>query len=815
MFGIHFNGTRRAVAALAVAFGLSACGAGGGSSTPSIVPSGSSPTSTFAVPKMPSSFSVSKSPSFATPKLPANTSRVLRPSGAHPPFFSGEAALNNGVYYLNMPNGNPFGYYSYLSTPNYIYHFDIGYLYYVDASDGAGGIYFYDFSSGHWWYTNRTWPFPYLYDFSLNALLFEYADTNNAGHYTTNPRYFYDFGLNQIITLPGPSSSTKNAGVSGSAPASAITFDAIGNGIGATFTLPATVDSTGTQPGGSATMSATLATTPPNGVPALNISGSTPIAYVTVSASATIYFGKTPTVSLRPAGSVPAYGYLAMYSSNNWVAAAGATTLVNNRYTMASTDVLFPIVPGTPMTFAVFGTSALVSTLAPPGNADACFSVAEIVTGVGRLPKRVTRPASAYIVSNRLYVTRQADTRTASAVHTLSTRTVSLGGSNGLIHEAITLPAGMDAKTATAQLRATAGVVDVQPIHRRFLSGDAEANDSWLDNDHEWYLYKTNVDTGVIGGGAWGITHGSGIKVAVIDTGVDQTNQDLQPKLDKTESVVGGMITSSAQDTNGHGTNVNGLVAAQPNNGYGFAGTGWDVHLLAYKIFPDATTTTDCQGADTADEATAINDAVSNGASVISLSLGSPNSSGPDAAEQTAVEGAIAAGVTVVAADGNEYTGSPPDYPAAYAGVIAVGASSVTNSTQDSYSSITAENVASYSNDSPTLVAPGGDAFSDPAGYIDYLHWITGYGTTTATLPGDQCTMSQGFCIVLFNGTSQATPQVSGAIALMMAKHGGARSLTPAQVKTILTSTAYFIPGVPASRQGAGRLDVLAAVNGS
>ncbi|HEY4438882.1 MAG TPA: S8 family serine peptidase [Candidatus Elarobacter sp.] len=580
--------------------------------------------------------------------------------------------------------------------------------------------------------------------------------------------------------------------------------------------MPATVDASNTLPGASATLNETLSLTPPSGVPTLSISGSTPIAYVTVSASATVYFPKTPTVAVRPSASVPTYGYLAAYSaSGGWVAVAGATTLVNSLYTIASTNALFSIAPASPMTFAVFGTNSLVPTLTPPGNTDTCSSAAEWVTGVGRRPRLgVTRPASAYVVSNRLYVTRTADTRSANSLRALSTRTVALGTSNGLVHEAITLPPGVDAKTATAQLRATAGVVDVQPVHRRFLSGDAEANDSWLDNDHQWYLYKTNVDTGLAGGGAWGITHGTGIKVAVIDTGIDETNSDFQGKVDKTMSIVGGLVTNSAQDTNGHGTNVNGLVAAQPNNGFGFAGTGWDVHLLSYKIFPDATTSSDCQGADAADEAAAINDAVSSGASVISLSLGSPNSVGSDSAEQAAVQGAISAGVTVVAADGNEGPGSAPDYPAAYTGVIAVGASSVSNSTQDVYSSITAENVATYSNDSPTLVAPGGDALSD-GNTIDYLHWITGYGTTTATLSADRCTMAQGFCVVLFNGTSQATPQVSGAVALMMAKHGGPRSLTPSQVKTILTSTAHSLPGIGATRQGAGRLDVQAAVNGS
>ena len=119
----------------------------------------------------------------------------------HAAFFSGEVALANGVYYLAFPSGNYFGYYSYLSDPRYIYHFDLGFEYVFDAADGRGGVYFYDFKSGHFFYTNPTFPFPYLYDFSLNAILYYYPDPNNAGHYNTNGiRYFYDFASGGIIT---------------------------------------------------------------------------------------------------------------------------------------------------------------------------------------------------------------------------------------------------------------------------------------------------------------------------------------------------------------------------------------------------------------------------------------------------------------------------------------------------------------------------------------------------------------------------------------------------------------------------------------
>ena len=118
----------------------------------------------------------------------------------HPGFFTGEAAVSNGVYYLAFPDGNYFGYYSYLTDPRYIYHFDLGYEYVYDANDGNNGVYFYDFESGTFFYTSPTFPFPYLYDFTLGTVLYYYPDPNNAGHYTTNPRYFYDFATSSVIS---------------------------------------------------------------------------------------------------------------------------------------------------------------------------------------------------------------------------------------------------------------------------------------------------------------------------------------------------------------------------------------------------------------------------------------------------------------------------------------------------------------------------------------------------------------------------------------------------------------------------------------
>ena len=119
----------------------------------------------------------------------------------HPGFFNNEQTLANGVYYLAFASENYFGFYSYLTDPKYIYHFDLGYEYVFDATDGNAGVYFYDFKSNDFFYTSPSFPFPYLYDFNMQSTVYYYPDPNNAGHYNTNGvRYFYVFNTGQIIS---------------------------------------------------------------------------------------------------------------------------------------------------------------------------------------------------------------------------------------------------------------------------------------------------------------------------------------------------------------------------------------------------------------------------------------------------------------------------------------------------------------------------------------------------------------------------------------------------------------------------------------
>jgi subtilisin family serine protease len=393
-------------------------------------------------------------------------------------------------------------------------------------------------------------------------------------------------------------------------------------------------------------------------------------------------------------------------------------------------------------------------------------------------------------------------------------RAVDIGfARGGLTSRILNVRSGDTAGALSKRMLAHPEVADARPLQLRYTSSSKPftPNDTDFNNYEQWDMYDIFALNG------WGYTHGlSTIAIAIIDTGADSFQNDLAGKLSYGEKIINGTITygvAAAQDTDGHGTNVTGIAAADTNNDIGVAGVGFNTTIQIYKIFPDGENTS----ADTGDEAQAIYDAVSHGARVISMSLGGSEGGGFDPVERDAVEYALAQGVSVVAAAGNERSTTEPspgvDFPGAYDGVIAVGATSLNDN--DTHNPVGAtEYVASYSNVGPqlALVAPGGDPNSttDMGSNPDLLHWIENLYTTTPFDPSQSCS-NQNDCLALFAGTSQATPHVSGAIALMLAKNA---SLQPPQIKQILESTADDIQD---PNQGSGRLDVyraLAAVIG-
>ncbi|MHB8060691.1 MAG: S8 family serine peptidase, partial [Gaiellaceae bacterium] len=177
---------------------------------------------------------------------------------------------------------------------------------------------------------------------------------------------------------------------------------------------------------------------------------------------------------------------------------------------------------------------------------------------------------------------------------------------------------------------------------------------------------------------AWSLAlGGSDVTVAVLDTGVQADHPDLLGKLVSGYDIVNADNDPADDNTKdgGHGTLVSGVIAAQENNGIGIAGVCWKCRIMPVKVL-DSTGSGSDSGV-----ASGITWAVDHGAEVINLSLGGP---GTTQTLTDAVSYALAYGVVVVAAAGNDgedaALATTPNYPAAYSGVISVGAVNESNS---------------------------------------------------------------------------------------------------------------------------------------
>ncbi len=288
------------------------------------------------------------------------------------------------------------------------------------------------------------------------------------------------------------------------------------------------------------------------------------------------------------------------------------------------------------------------------------------------------------------------------------------------------------------------------------------------------------------------ISKGKGVRVAVIDSGIDSDHEDLRPVTAATvipdEAYgTGGFMSGNEgpEDHHGHGTQVAGIIAAR-DNGKGVTGIAPEASVISIKALdqksPGAMPSTGIQ-----ELLDAIEYAVSHNVDIINLSIGMDSSIYYDnigdpegvyhdgfVSLDAAIANAAAKGIIIVCSAGNNR--GQVMYPAIHPDVIAVAA----------YDTMI-EDIAEFSAYGPEVdvIAPG-----------------TGLNTTT--INNDYR---------LFTGTSAATPVVTGAIANLIALARAAkRSVTPSEVRDYLRQSSQKLNGQDDKddRYGYGMIDALA-----
>src|SRR5438094_6360937 len=310
---------------------------------------------------------------------------------------------------------------------------------------------------------------------------------------------------------------------------------------------------------------------------------------------------------------------------------------------------------------------------------------------------------------------------------------------------------------AQASEQAVATALSKHP-HMKFAEVDQIVAPSFTTNDSylssEWHLATVNAPA------AWDTSIGSGVTVAILDSGIDDTHPDLLGQLVPGWNFFDNNNVTS--DVFGHGTKVAGVVGAVGGNAIGVAGVAWGSRLMPVRV-------TDLSGSATWSAiASGLNWAADHGARVANLSFCVQASS----STQTAAQYFQNKGGVVVNSAGNYGT---LDSTAASDVLISVSATDSTDT------------LAGWSSFGP---------------YVDVS--APGVGIWTTTMGGGYGAVS---------GTSFSSPLTAGTIALMLAANS---SLAPSQVVSLLKSTSVDLGATGYDYYyGSGRINAEAAVLGS
>ncbi|MFV2113962.1 S8 family serine peptidase [Micromonospora sp. LOL_025] len=272
---------------------------------------------------------------------------------------------------------------------------------------------------------------------------------------------------------------------------------------------------------------------------------------------------------------------------------------------------------------------------------------------------------------------------------------------------------------------------------------------------------------------------GSGVKVAVLDTGIDADHPDVRGKVVGSKSFVPGV--ESVTDGHGHGTHVAATIAGSgAGSGGARKGVAPGADLLVAKVLNDG------GNGDMSWIIDAMEWAATSGAKVVSMSLGGEPTDGTDPASQAVNRLTAETGTLFVIAAGNSGRENTVGAPGAADAALTVGATSKTDQLADFSSRGPRVGDRAIK---PDISAPGVGIVAARAA-----------GTSMGTPVDDRYTSA--------NGTSMATPHVAGAAAVLAQQHP---DWTAAQLKPTLIGTSKDA-GHTAYEQGAGRLDLARAV---